>query len=127
MTGKNQVVPSFESRIPPPSPYKNLMNLINARHAVISGHPRPRLHTLAAVIILTARRLTGSNGNTPSLAISHPFLHNQSLALLISPYEVRKKKQGISIVIPLACLALAPPFEILDFSELLYATTHKRT
>jgi len=40
----------------------------NARHGVISGQPRPRLHTLAAVIILTVRRPTGSNGNTPSLA-----------------------------------------------------------
>jgi hypothetical protein len=80
---------------------------------------RPARHQL--------RRLTGSNGITPSLAISHPFPQNQSLALLILPYEVRKKKQGISIVIPLACLASAPPFEILDFSELLYGTTHKRT
>ena len=31
--------------------------------------PRHQLRTLAAVIILTARRLTGSNGTNPSLAV----------------------------------------------------------
>jgi hypothetical protein len=59
-----------------------------------SGNPtaRNRLHTLAAVIILTVRRLTGSNGNTPSLAT--PTLSGKSAETALASCQDPARRSG---------------------------------
>jgi hypothetical protein len=59
-----------------------------------SGNPtaRNRLHTLTAVIILTVRRLTGSNGNTPSLAT--PPLSGKSAETALASCQDPARRSG---------------------------------